>query len=328
MPVVTDHYRPAMTQPPMLEARVVMGLARRFGVDATSCRHLRTSQSEVWALDSPDGTVVLHIHGPSVDRPQLAAMQRVRSLLATAGIPAVGPCVSASGETMLETDDGRLVELQPWVDHDRVINYGWEDVHRLCGVLARTHDVLSGDAALAAAIACREATSDLLANLERTHEPSPHFDTARSVLRHVTDREPTQLEPTHGDITDGNALIKGDEIAAIIDFGMLAARPRMADLGAAIFWSFFVDDNLERPESLPWHHARSAFASYCASTARPVTDVEAVDLVMEIARLPAAGVAVAYRELDPPAEVDAFGRALPLAVWLLEDIDRALGHLW
>jgi Ser/Thr protein kinase RdoA (MazF antagonist) len=127
-------------------------------------------------------------------------------------------------------------------------------------------------------------------------------------------------------MTGGNALMIGQRVAALIDFGLLSMAPRTADLAAAIFWALFFE-RIEDPLELAWQQARRCIAAYQNATNRSVTDEETTTLAIELARLPAAGVAVSHREADPGAEIVAFGRALSLAQRLVENVDDAAVRL-
>lgn len=156
---------------------VVRELGALLGLAVAGCVHLRTSQASVWRLEAGLGPHVLHIHPAGLAPERVSLMQRARVLLAEAGLPAVAPSRTDEGKTLLVVD-GHPIEVQAWVDHDRLIAYSWADVERLAGILGRLHDVLSADAVLASALAPRPSTFELAGQLAASiakagREPDP-----------------------------------------------------------------------------------------------------------------------------------------------------------
>jgi aminoglycoside phosphotransferase (APT) family kinase protein len=127
-------------------------------------------------------------------------------------------------------------------------------------------------------------------------------------------RRGSRFQLTHGDYTGHNVLTRGGAVAAVLDFGRLATRPRLYDLAYALFWRCFEVDLA----AVDWESLRACCRTYARATSRRVSAEEWRGLAKLFALLPAAGIAGALKESDPSAEIVAFGRGLDLGERMLD----------
>ncbi|MGH2353512.1 MAG: phosphotransferase enzyme family protein [Chloroflexota bacterium] len=309
-------------------------LRRHFGI-----AHLRSVQalrSGAFTTASrivvePDGaSFVVLVYHPPVSRGHIEAMHAVRLQLARAGVPVAAPLAAVGGETIVDAEDGRL-ELSAWVPHDGFC-LDWRALPAAAAVLGRVHDVLS--------VCCVrpeppddewEPPSTLWQRLRRDdralrehaarfgREIDGEVTRAAVLLERLMETEDElycegHCQLTHGDYTGHNILMRGDEVAAVLDFGRLSTRPRLYDLAYALFWRCF-EVELEK---VAWERLQACCRAYALATKHRVSIDEWRVLAKLFALLPAAGIAVALKESDPSGEIVAFGQGLDFGEWMLD----------
>jgi homoserine kinase type II len=95
-----------------------------------------------------NGQYVLRVYRPHVTSNRLDEIHRVRRNLSAAGVPCEGGVPARAGEPWLEVD-GRLVEIERYVEHDAHMD-SWERLAtglRMLGVMHDALDALRADAA-------------------------------------------------------------------------------------------------------------------------------------------------------------------------------------
>ena len=151
--------------------------------------------------------------------------------------------------------DGRLLEIEEYVPHDRHMDT-WERVEAGLPVLGRMHDVLesipvSHDGNVPRFVnhlAPEEELAATLHGLSRIRSWSPTQEEARladaaeelaSVVTEAQRRDcatlPRQL--VHGDFWDNNVLFRGDTIVLIHDFDHMGERARIDDLALTLYYT-------------------------------------------------------------------------------------------
>jgi Ser/Thr protein kinase RdoA (MazF antagonist) len=82
---------------------------------------------------------------------------------------------------------------------------------------------------------------------------------------------------THGDVIPGNVLVKGDSVAAVIDFENCAINPRAMDLAGALdTWLF---DVLHKPDQL-WPRFDALGRGYTGVTKLPRDEIAALPMLI------------------------------------------------
>lgn len=258
--------------------------------------------------------VVVRIHQDFVTPERLAAEQVARRALAAEGIPVALPYELTAGETSARLIDGRMLEVEPFVDApDRM-----DTPDRLvtgAGVLARVHDALRRaelpDAARIARYAnhlpTELAAPRVAAGAERIRSwgDAGLSAFAGEVTVHIEDvvaRE-SAFVPTlprqivHGDFWDNNVLFRDGQVAVVLDLGFMARRARIDDLAYPMnAWLLRDGHGLPGPEDL------DLFARMCDAyddqAMCPLSVEERAGLPLAVARQPAWSVGRWVLELE------------------------------
>lgn len=272
----------------------LLRLTDAFGLRVNSSSPLPSGHTVVRRLNCDHGQFVLHVHDATLSRQQVEAMQMVREAMADAGLPAAAPERDLEGRTIVDWE-GRVVEVQPWIEHDGYLKNEWADVSSLCEVLARMHDVMSttdvtpdpagNNGWLVAEELVNKIDRDADAMRADARKLGRDIEEplamARDLLQKFAEVEGNAnsrpLEPTHSDLYGRNVLMMGQSVAAVVDFERLDLRPRTADLAWAMFWPFFISD-LDDIEAVDWQGAGACCRAYAESTSRPFSDDEWVQV--------------------------------------------------
>ena len=139
---------------------------------------------------------------------------------------------------------------------------------------------------------------------------------------------PTQL--IHGDYGADNVLMRRDEVAAILDFDLMAHRERIAELAYTLYWSL---DRLRDPSAAytigePDLRRAATLLRRYATASPPLLQAEIEALPFEMARVPLYPIVEAgYAATTPylPGAVErtlAFARHIPISRWLIREAAR------
>jgi Ser/Thr protein kinase RdoA (MazF antagonist) len=294
-------------------------------------------------LETSRGTFVLSVFGPEMTRDHLHAMQDVRRELAGRGLPVVPALSTADGDIVVQVR-GRWAQVQPWVDHDGHAT-DWPAVAAGAGTLGAVHDAMATCTAVPdqpnspwrwpktqAERLDREGPALVAAGRSSGLDIAGAVASAERILALLAShgaltagRTPVQL--THGDFQGRNVLMRGRDVAAVIDFDDLERRPRLFDLAwPLVFWRFFGAGE-PRWSGADWRAAAGCCEAYAREARQPPDETEWIQLPLLMAAIPAYGVAQAFDESGPAAEVAAFARALPFAEAVANDPDAALTRL-
>jgi Ser/Thr protein kinase RdoA (MazF antagonist) len=91
-------------------------------------------------VDAAEGRYVARVHRLHLTPERLAAIHKARTALRAGGVPCAQPLPTLDGTPWI-TLKGRLVEVEPYVDHDAVMDT-WERLATGMPVLARAHNLL------------------------------------------------------------------------------------------------------------------------------------------------------------------------------------------
>jgi len=267
----------------------------------------------LWQLDTAGWSVVvddptltvrlpacgaaLHVSRPEVGPERVAALQTARSRLAACALPVVELLPSSAGATW-GTVDGRVVEVERWMEHDGRMNT-WSRLRSGAALLANVHDAWLGLDLGASAEACTWANwiapEEVLAACTQAGRRLSSWDLgelAGDVVRLAeltSDHYDVPTQVVHGDFWDNNIYVRGEQLIAVTDFDFLGRRPRIDDLALLLY---FADEQPyftgARPRSA--HTRRSELAplvhAYADSLATPLTTAETLALPYSLARQP------------------------------------------
>lgn len=282
-----------------------------------------------------DRDIVLRVHRPWTTPDRLAYVHEVLDLLREGGVPVPAVLRTRDGASFARVAD-RLVEVIGYVESDGPANT-WDRNRAAFGMLARLHGALASApeaAAIPPAVSSYATPEDGLAMLRETEARweegggHPSYDAASAARRSAADLFralsgawagyapglPRQL--VHGDYGWDNVLMRGGQVACVLDFDFLGYRERVWDVAYALYW---VLDRLggHKPENM--RRAGPLLAAYDAAASTPLTGAERRALPFEMARVPLYWIAEAGYTEDPVGQTLAYARHLRTSRVLLEN---------
>lgn len=269
---------------PILDNPNVQRLAAEIAPEATA-----TDLGGAFSLNAllqPDG-LVLRVHQPDMTQRRLESQQAVRQGLATLGLTVPIP-IAWRGSTLLRCG-GRWAELEHYISHEMlpatVDSYHW--LFRAMGELHRALDEITvkvprpafstygppgtllrwlpmteqavRDDPLAVVIAQR--LRQLLGQLRRQWIP------ARELPRRIV----------HGDGKLRNVVRGMNGETVYLDFGFMAYRPRVHELGYAVtrmLLTLGAGETPESPEAYAWENVPLLVADYEAASGIQISTLE------------------------------------------------------
>jgi len=322
---------------------LVSEVSRAFGLaEPAEWSDLGGSWTTNLRLDHPDReSVVVRIHRGSTSPARLAAMQTARDVVAAAGVPTVRHLATPDGEPFVSLGNGRLAELEPWVQWNERMNTPLL-LERGFAILGRVHDALrttpipaaGATADYANHIHSEQAAAATRRGADRIRGWQDFILTrlADRVVRHVDavaaaeeplhDRQVRQI--VHGDFWDNNVLFRDGELAAVIDFDFMANRPRIDDLALTIYF-FLLEPGRDLPTAADRGLVRRFVDAYDHGTVLPLSQDERAALPLAIARQPAWSVGRWVNELDEAdarAHVGYLVGELPVAQAVLAELPQ------
>ncbi len=276
---------------------------------------------------------VVRVYRTHVSADRLAAIQQVRTELASAGVPCALPVPTRDGGTWIEVG-GHMVEVEPYVEHDGRMN----TADRLCrglpvlghihSVLGSTdvpaagrtarfvnhiepHDAITGTARGTARIRSWQPTPDERRLADRADELAEEVaagegDLVGRLPRHVV----------HGDFWDNNVYFRGEELVLVADFDFMGERARIDDLALTLYFSdadFGYPDTAARIAAL-----RPLVQAYDSGLDVRLTSAERTALPWALARQPLWGIGGWVATLDDAAHARRHAAATAV------DVERAL----
>ncbi len=315
--------------------RLFDALDSRYGIRGDAGAHdLGGSSNLNLLLSTGPRRYVVRVYRPWATTARLAALQRVRRRLARDGVPCVAPLPTHDGASWIVVD-GRLVEVEPYVEHDAKMN-SWERLAAGLPLLGRIHTLLRSlriSAAGRAAPATNHiAPRDVLPGTRRgtlrlrQWGPSPaelELATDAEELAHLVHRAeaspdvgalPQQL--VHGDFWDNNVLFRDGCIVLVADLDFMGERARIDDLALTLYYtnSTFADDQMSDDRI---RRLRALVDAYDGGLDELLTSAERAALPLALARTPLCFIAMI-------AAVDSEVGARQLAAEMTRDIAWAL----
>lgn len=276
----------------------------------------------------PSG-LVLRVHQPFVTRRRLLAVQEVRRRLAEGGLVVPVP-LPWRGSTVFRCGS-RWAELEAYVPHEQPPrapeSYIW--LFRAMGVLHRGLDAtgVTVPRPYWTTYAPPGTLRRWLPILERAVRDDPEAAEIARQLRGLVGRlrrlwVPAAALPVrlvHGDVRLGNLARRADGETVYLDFGFLARRPRIHELGYSLAWMLLALGAHRDPASFAWEIVPRLVAEYETAAGVRLTPVERQALAPYAAAVPLYQAAVCGF-LPAPAETLRDGLRQPfmrLSAWLL-----------
>jgi homoserine kinase type II len=292
-------------------------------------------------LNDDDQKWVVRVYRPSVSRARLHDIQTARIELACSGLTCAVPSPTRGGKTWAE-HEGRLLEVEPYVEHDGAMN-SWARVEQGLRLLSKMHDVLkqivvSSDGAtpkFVNYIAPGEVLAGTTRGTSRMRSWSPPatencLADAADELARLVDTEQNRYQDTslprqlvHGDFWDNNVFYRGEDIVLVHDFDHMGERARIDDVALTLY--FMISEpgaNLD-PQSR-MRRLRLLVDAYDSQLERRLTSEERAALPIALARQPLWSVGGWIANLDTEASARAHASGLETAVAFALSIMKAL----
>jgi Ser/Thr protein kinase RdoA (MazF antagonist) len=286
---------------------------------------------------------VIRVYRPYVTETRLGDIHLVRSELTARGVPCPEVVATRDAQPWIMLD-GRLVEVEHYVEHDADMD-SWERLETGLPILGRIHTILrdvkvSADTRrplFANHIEPHDALNRTLYGTRRIREwdnPSPAelwlADAAEELAHLVASAEldlvaalPRQL--VHGDFWDNNVFFRDGRVVLVTDFDFMGERARIDDLALTLYFTCLKypenrlsDDRLRR--------LRGLLDAYDSGLDNPLTAPEREALPLAIARQPlwSVGGWVALLDDDGSARRHAaeIGWDVEWAIRVVCEIDR------
>ncbi len=308
-------------------------LRDRYGIrDSGGGRDLGGSSNLNLLLANTGRRYVVRVHRPWVTPARLADMQLVREHLAGGGVPCALPIPTLDGQPWILVD-GRLVEVEPYVEHDAKMD-SWELLEAALPLLGRIHELMgplrvSEDGRRAPAannIEPGDALPGTLRGIERIRQwdASPNeFRLAADSeeLARLVDRTERRIEAlprqlVHGDYWDNNVLFHRGRVALVADLDFMGERSRVDDLVLTLYYtnSTFSDDPVSDGRI---RQLGTLVDAYDSGLQKPLTSAERAALPVALARAPLCFIAMV-------ASADSEAGARRLAAEMSGDVAWAL----
>jgi Ser/Thr protein kinase RdoA (MazF antagonist) len=281
--------------------------------------------------------LVLRVHQPFLSRARLLALQEVRRCLAGQGLT-VPIALPWRGVNVFRCGS-RWAELEAYLPSERLEPtppaYAW-----LFGAMGALDRALAGLALpvprpVYATFGPPATLRRWLPITEAAVRDDPEAAGVARRLRDLVRRLRTRWVPAaelpvqlvHGDGRLSNVRRAPTGGPVYLDFGFLARRPRVHELGYALAWMVLALDGHRAPERFAWGHVPRLITEYEAAAGSPLTGTERRALAPYAAAVPLYQATVAGFAGDPAGALrGGFRRpSLRLAEWLLAHPDAVLG---
>jgi homoserine kinase type II len=317
----------AATSPRLFDA-----LRARYGLAVHGVRDLGGSSNLNLLITDDHRRLVVRVYRPWVTAARLTAIQVGRQALAAGGVPCAPPIPTRDGAPWIVGDD-RLVEVEPYVEHDAKMDT-WERLAAGLPLLGRIHSLLESvemtEAGRAAPAANHIEAGDVLPGVQRGVECIRRWNATPAELELATAAEElarlvAQAEQgvgglcrqmVHGDYWDNNVLFRAGRIVQIADLDFMGERARIDDLALTLYYtnSTFADDPAARRRA---RRLRALADAYDSGLDDPLTSAEWAALPLALVRTPLCFIAMI-------PSVDSEPGARRLAAEMTADIAWAL----
>jgi Ser/Thr protein kinase RdoA (MazF antagonist) len=328
----------ATLSPELLEAvRDYYGLGRMDGVV-----DLGGSSSLNLLVRDGGRRYVVRVYRPYVTEARLGDVQLTRRELAAGGVPCSEALPTRDGQPWIALD-GRLVEVERYVDHDAAMD-SWERLETALPTLGHIHtilqDVETGPDGKSPVFANHIEPQDVL---DRTHQGTRRIrgwasspaelhlaETAEALARLVATAErdlvpalPRQL--VHGDFWDNNVFFRDGGVVLVTDFDFMGVRARIDDLALTLYFTSlqYAEDPVSDDQLL---RLRRLVDAYDSGLAEPLSSAERTALPLALARQPlwSIGGWVALLDDERSARQHAAGTswAVDWALGIVRQLDR------
>lgn len=293
-------------------------------------------------VDGGDRRYVVRVHRPHVTPARLDAVQQARAALLAGGVPCAPPVATLQGAPWTAIE-GRLVEVEAYVDHDAVMD-SWERLEAGMALQAQTHNLLRhldlGEEGRRPRFANHLEPADVASSVRRgtgrilgwgpTAAERRLAAVAEELAEQVTKagtemaaRLPRQL--VHGDFWDNNVLFRGGRPVLLADFDFMGVRARIDDLALTLHCARCdlggLDDSVDERARL-----RRLVASYDGGLDAPLSTAERAALPLAMARQPLSSIGGWVARLDDEAaarrHIASVGPELAAARRIMADLDR------
>jgi Ser/Thr protein kinase RdoA (MazF antagonist) len=317
--------------------KVLAALREHYGLDGEAEADLGGSSSLNLLVTGGGRRYVARVHRPHVTPERLGAIHRARVALLAVGVPCAAAVPTLRGEPWVGLQ-GRLLELEAYVDHDAVMD-SWERLEAGMALLAKAHNVLGtldlGEAGRRPRFANHLEPADVLTGTRRgttrirdwgpTAEEAGAATAADRLAELLAEAEaglvsrlPRQL--VHGDFWDDNVLFRHGRSVLLADFDFMGERARVDDL-ALTLWCAGADLGVEAGSDALRGRLARLVAGYDAGLEVPLSAAERAALPLAMARHPLSSIAGWVARLDDEAA------AGPHATGVATDLRAALGML-
>ncbi|WP_020575442.1 phosphotransferase [Actinopolymorpha alba] len=323
-------------------AKLVTALGVHYGLDASAAADLGGGLNLNLLVMKGSARYVARVYRPYVTPERLDDIQRVRRELARAGVPCSPPVPTGDGKPWIRVE-GRMVEVESYVEHDHSRMITPDLLQRGLPMLGRIHSLLRevevspagrltryanhiepdevyrGTAAGTARIRSWDTTPAERLLADRSDRLAALVWEAESGL---VGRLPRQL--VHGDFWDDNVFFRGARLVHVGDFDFMGEHARIDDLALTLHFAdveFGHLDNGRRIDAL-----RRLVDAYGSGLDQRLSDVERTALPWALARQPLWSIGGWVPRLDDQdharrhaaASMDEVERAL----WIAQDADR------
>jgi Ser/Thr protein kinase RdoA (MazF antagonist) len=264
-----------------------------------------------------DHRYVVRVHRPHVTPERLDATHQVRAALLAGGVPCAPPVATLRGAPWVRLQ-GRLVEVEAYVDHDAVMD-SWERLEVGMALLAQTHNLLRpvqvGEEGRRPRFANHLEPAELASSVRRGTERISGWGPTAAERRlaavaeelvelvtqaeaRVASRLPRQL--VHGDFWDNNVLFRGGRPVLLADFDFMGKRARIDDLALTLH-SARCDLGGQAGPVEELARLRRLVAGYDRGLDLPLSAAERAALPVAIARQPLSSIGGWVARLDQEA---------------------------
>jgi Ser/Thr protein kinase RdoA (MazF antagonist) len=264
-----------------------------------------------------DRRYVVRVHRPHVTPERLSAIHQARRALLAGGVPCVPPVPTLGGAAWVHLE-GRLVEVEAYVDHDAVMD-SWQRLEAGMALQAKTHNLLRqleiGEEGrrprFANHLEPAEVTASVRRGVERIRgwEPTPAERRLAAVAEELAERV-TQAEAglvawlprqlVHGDLWDNNVGFRHGRPVLVADFDFMGEWARIDDL-ALTLWCARCDLAAEGDPAADRARLGRLVAGYDAGLDIPLAETERAALPVAMARQPLSSIGGWVARLDDPA---------------------------
>jgi Ser/Thr protein kinase RdoA (MazF antagonist) len=260
---------------------------------------------------------VVRVHRPHVPPERLGAIHEARRALLAGGVPCAPPVPTLHGAAWVNVE-GRLVEVELYVDHDTVMD-SWQRLEAGMALLAQAHSLLRhlevGQEGRRPRFANHLEPAHVTASVRRgtarirAWEPTPAerrlAASAEELAELVAQAEaglvsrlPPQL--VHGDFWDNNVLFRGGRPVLLADFDFMGERARIDDLAFTLHCARCDLGAEDGPAQEPARLGRLV-AGYDAGLDLPLSAAERAALPVAMARQPLSSIGGWVARLDDQA---------------------------